>query len=141
MNNQPREQVANRTYMPPSCEVIPVEIEGNLYASSISANETVDEIDGEMDIIMKKRFMTHTIINGILWYRLQSNVDGYTGKWIFLPSIGIRHGFSYINLVLGCYWSSRLKDDLGTETACCIMDNKLVSGVRYLAMSIRPVTE
>ena len=47
MNNQPREQVADRTYMSPSCEMIPMEIEGNLCASSISSNEPVDEIDGE----------------------------------------------------------------------------------------------
>lgn len=40
-------QTADRAYMPPSCEVILMEVEGNLCASGISGNEPVDEIDGE----------------------------------------------------------------------------------------------
>lgn len=40
-------QTADRAYMSPSCEVILMEVEGNLCASGISGNEPVDEIDGE----------------------------------------------------------------------------------------------
>jgi len=47
MNSQMNAQAADRAYMSPSCEVIPMQVEGNLCASGISGNEPVDEIDGE----------------------------------------------------------------------------------------------
>ena len=48
INNQPRKQAADRTYLPPTCEVILVKTEGSLCAGSTSAaNEEVNEIDGE----------------------------------------------------------------------------------------------
>ncbi len=91
--------------------------------------------------LINKCNWTRTIVNGILGYRVQSKVEGYTDKWIFLPSTGIRQLFSYLNLEFGLYWSSMRKDTSEASTAYCLENNKLVSSYRYSAMPIRPVTE
>ncbi len=48
------------------------------------------------------------IINGVEGYRVQSNIEGFTNNWIFLPAAGSRSGTKFTTSPYGDYWSSNL---------------------------------
>ncbi|MGM9791559.1 MAG: hypothetical protein ACI3Y4_04060 [Candidatus Cryptobacteroides sp.] len=88
---------------------------------------------------------TWTTLNGVNGYKVQSNKEGYTDNWIFLPAAGIRisnrleDGGSK-----GYYWSSSLYT-LNTSCARNVdFDGEYVSSgayYRYCGLSVRPVLE
>lgn len=54
----------------------------------------------------------NTEFNGVAGYKVTSNIEGYTDRFIFLPAAGYRHGssLSYVGKY-GNYWSSSLNSD------------------------------
>lgn len=86
---------------------------------------------------------TWTTLNGVKGYKVSSNLDGYTGTWIFIPAAGNMDGDA--NLVKagtnGYYLSSTLSTYVWCST-CLFFDSSSVNrggGFRYNGLSIRPV--
>ena len=88
----------------------------------------------------------NTEFNGVAGYKVTSNMEGYTDRFIFIPAAGYRGG-SYLSYVgsYGFYWSSSL--DMGRPDGACIIAFRFsdVSSsdrdCRYDGHSVRPVCE
>ena len=81
---------------------------------------------------------------GVAGYKVTSNKEGYTDRFIFLPAAGYRYG-TYLSSVgsYGIYWSSSLRTD-GPDLASSIFfySGTVYAGYsrdRYLGLSVRPV--
>ena len=90
---------------------------------------------------------TRICVNGVGGYKIQSNVDGFTDKWIFLPTAGVREEYGVTertNYIMICeYWSSTLSKYSACAYAININNNAAAmanSVVRYYGLPIRPVT-
>lgn len=61
---------------------------------------------------------TWTTLNNVRGYKVSSDIPGFVGNWIFLPTAGYRYGNSLMGIdaysKYGLYWSSSLH----TDTTC-----------------------
>lgn len=88
---------------------------------------------------------TWTEINEVKGCKVQSKVNGYEDKWIFLPAAGEYSNYRVLgNGNMGHYWSSSLDT---TKPYCAMYCNMFNGGpnltgnlgYRYLGGSIRPI--
>lgn len=90
---------------------------------------------------------TWITLNGVEGYKVQSNKEGYTDNWIFLPAGGERNYRDRIDVgALGYYWSSSLDRDNPSYAYNVYFNFNLdeVSRLRYYryyGLSVRPVSE
>ena len=99
----------------------------------------------EQEELINNCTLTWTAVNGVPGYRVQSRIDGYTDKYIFLPAAGF-HDESLSCVGKRCmYWSSSLDEsssdyasDMSFETTtyCTISFHD-----RNLGSCVRPVAE
>ena len=106
----------------------------------------------EMTELMEKCNWTLTTIDDVKGYKVQSNIDGYTDKWIFLPTAGYRcFGEYYNNGDAAVYWTSSLSSD-HPEIAWvlnCYENQQFEEGFyvcpsimpRFYGLPVRPVIE
>lgn len=89
----------------------------------------------------------NTEFNGVRGYKVQSNIEGYTDKFIFLPFPGYRSGDRLYDLnVYGVYWTSTLAYDYATRALWFSFNgpntvNFQTESARWYGASIRPVRE
>ena len=89
----------NKTVLDPEDDAATVNWGGSW---RMPTNEEQDELRSECT-------WTSTTINGVYGRKVTSNKEGYTDKWIFLPTAGYRNGSSFYNAGSdGYYWSSSL---------------------------------
>ena len=88
---------------------------------------------------------TWTSVDGVKGMKIESNQEGYTGNWIFLPAAGrwTSMGLGYVGSI-GGYWSSSLYGDYSIMAQAYgfanSSSNKMLSqGERYIGASLRPV--
>ena len=85
---------------------------------------------------------TWTTQNGINGYKVTSNKEGYTDRFIFLPAAGSRYG-SDIGGVgsYGYYWSSLLRESYSNNAWGLIFDSyhRYLDRKRCYGLSVRPV--
>lgn len=105
----------------------------------------------EMDELIRNCTWTLTTIDNVQGYKVQSNIEGYTDKWIFLPSAGHR-AFNELyndgNTTL--YWTSTLvtgNPSRAIALSCWRNPDinedfiSLHPDVRYFGLPVRPVIE
>lgn len=79
---------------------------------------------------------TWTTQNGVLGYKITSNVSGYTDKSIFLPYAGWRSGSSYAGGLL--YWTNQLRTE--TSNGAWGLDDGIIDALnRSIGIPVRPV--
>ncbi len=84
---------------------------------------------------------TETSINGVSGYKVQSNVEGYKDKWIFLPKAGRRSGNKLSDKGSECvYWSSNYNQTYPrTAYSYSLPTSGEAGSSRYFGMPLRPV--
>lgn len=84
---------------------------------------------------------TETSINGVSGYKVQSKVEGYKDKWIFLPKAGRRSGNILDDKGIECvYWSSNYnKTYPRTAYSYSLPTSGEAGSSRYFGMPLRPV--
>ncbi|MBO4500273.1 MAG: Ig-like domain-containing protein [Bacteroidaceae bacterium] len=85
----------------------------------------------------------NTEFNGVAGYKVTSNIDGYTGRYIFLPAAGSRDGTDLLSVgYYGNCWSSSLYTDRpGSAYGLSFDSGRRSAGTssRYYGHSVRPV--
>ena len=86
----------------------------------------------------------NTEFNGVAGYKVTSNIEGYTDRFIFLPAAGYRSGTDFENVgSYGHYWSSSLGTSLTDFSFSLYFHNNSVNWYYYLGRAlgfpVRPV--
>lgn len=81
---------------------------------------------------------------GVAGFKVQSKIEGYNDKYIFLPASGFYTDNMHFNDgSSGRYWSSELSSSSDNEFAYCLLFGKgggsTSSSRRHIGMTIRPV--
>ena len=89
----------------------------------------------------------NTEFNGVAGVKYQSNVEGYTDKYIFLPAAGFRGDNGRTGSIYCYYWTSTLSYQYNSEAIVLVggrdsqYQNYSYYDCRYSGLSIRPVRE
>ena len=88
----------------------------------------------------------NTEFNGVAGYKVTSNIEGYTDRFIFLPAAGCRSGTLLYNVgSYGHYWSSSLYSDFPYLAWKIYFDSSYVDASyydnRFNGFSVRPVCQ
>lgn len=86
----------------------------------------------------------NTEFNGVAGYKVTSNKDGYTDRYIFIPTVGFRGGTSLFDVgSYGSFWSSSLDADHPYGAWNFDFDSSAVGPCSYsdrcFGQSVRPV--
>ncbi|MBR4842812.1 MAG: hypothetical protein IK006_06955 [Bacteroidaceae bacterium] len=84
----------------------------------------------------------NTEFNGIAGYKVTSNIEGYTDRFIFLPAAGCRYDTDLNDVGgYGDYWSSSLNANPGRAWDIYFNSSYVSTGrdYRYYGFSVRPV--
>ena len=106
----------------------------------------------EMCELMENCTWTLTTIDDVKGYKVQSNIEGYTDKWIFLPTAGYRCFGEYTNDGdAAVYWTSSLVEDTPYYALAlyCYENQQFDKGFdvhpslesRFYGLPVRPVIE
>ena len=142
-----KEVYSQDTYMKPSLDDSGILEKKNDAASVHYGDEWRMPTNKECDELKKNCIMTKTTLNGVVGYKFQSKIDGYTDKFIFLPAAGHMNDAELKHAGTGGrYWSSYngylyifghdLSDSEESESEWGWLN---YSGVDYWGGSIRPV--
>lgn len=106
----------------------------------------------EMTELMENCTWTLTTLDDVKGYKVQSNKEGYTDKWIFLPTAGSRSFGKYTNNGDAAeYWTSSLVKDnpIYAWVLSCYENEQFDKGFyvhpstmpRFYGLPVRPVIE
>lgn len=99
--------------------------------------------EAEMQELIDNCTWTWSTLNGVKGYKVESRVEGYEGRYIFLPANGLKEGSdAAVTGYEGYYLTSSLYETGPYRLAFSPQGISLgVTSTRYNGFSLRPVTE
>lgn len=97
----------------------------------------------EMEELVNECTWTWAQLNGVKGYKVESNVPGYEGRYIFIPATGTREGTDPAITGFEGYYLSRTLYETGPYRLAFSPKGIMVTvtSTRYHGFSIRPITE